>query len=116
LVVWGFFVSTVFLFHSTVTINSLGHIWGRKRFNTKDESRNNWLLGLLTLGEGWHNNHHRYAVSTRQGFYWWEIDITFYVLKLMSYMGIVYDLKPVPKHILAEGRLQDKNNLAKRNK
>jgi len=116
LVVWGFFVSTVFLFHSTVTINSLGHIWGRKRFNTKDESRNNWLLGLLTLGEGWHNNHHRYAVSTRQGFYWWEIDITFYLLKLMSYVGIVYDLKPVPKHILAEGRLQDKNNLAKRNK
>jgi len=104
LVVWGFFISTVLLFHSTVTINSLGHIWGKKRFQTKDESRNNAFLALLTLGEGWHNNHHRWAVSARQGFYWWELDITYLILKLMSWIGIVYDLSPVPRHVLEEGR------------
>jgi len=104
LVVWGFFISTVLLFHSTVTINSLGHIWGKKRFATKDESRNNAFLALLTLGEGWHNNHHRWAVSARQGFYWWELDITYLILKLMSWIGIVYDLSPVPRHVLEEGR------------
>ncbi|GGY48602.1 delta 9 acyl-lipid fatty acid desaturase [Bacterioplanes sanyensis] len=106
LVVWGFFISTVLLFHSTVTINSLGHIWGKRRFNTKDQSRNNGFLALLTLGEGWHNNHHRWAVSARQGFYWWEVDITYYVLKVMSWLGIVYDLNPVPAKVLAEGRGQ----------
>lgn len=104
LVVWGFFISTVLLFHSTVTINSLGHIWGKKRFPTKDESRNNAFLALLTLGEGWHNNHHRWAVSARQGFYWWELDITYLILKAMSWVGIVRELNPVPRHVLAEGR------------
>lgn len=104
LVIWGFFVSTVALFHSTVTINSLGHIWGKKRFNTDDHSRNNAFLALLTLGEGWHNNHHRWAVSARQGFYWWEIDITYLILKMMSWVGIVRELNPVPAHVLAEGR------------
>lgn len=104
LVIWGFFVSTVLLFHSTVAINSLGHIWGNKRFKTKDESRNNAFLALLTLGEGWHNNHHRFAVSARQGFYWWQVDITYYVLKLMSWMGIIHSLNPVPARILEEGK------------
>ena len=104
LVMWGFFVSTVLLFHSTVAINSLGHIWGNKRFKTKDESRNNALLAVLTLGEGWHNNHHRFAVSARQGFYWWQIDITYYVLKIMSWVGIVHSLNPVPSRILEEGK------------
>ena len=104
LVVWGFFISTVLLFHSTVTINSLGHIWGKKRFATRDESRNNALLALLTLGEGWHNNHHRFPVSARQGFYWWELDITWLLLKLMSFAGIIHDLNPVPEKILQEGR------------
>lgn len=104
LVVWGFFISTVILFHSTVTINSLGHVWGSRRFDTQDDSRNNPVLALLTLGEGWHNNHHRWPVSTRQGFYWWEIDITYMILKGMSWFGIVYDLNPVPAHILEEGR------------
>ena len=104
MIVWGFFISTLFLFHSTVTINSLGHIWGKRRFKTKDQSRNNAFLALLTLGEGWHNNHHRWAASARQGFYWWEIDITFYILKVMSWLGIVWDLKPVPAHVLNEGR------------
>lgn len=104
LVVWGFFISTVLLFHATVTINSLGHIWGTRRFKTKDDSRNNALLALVTLGEGWHNNHHRYAASARQGFYWWELDITYMVLKAMSWLGIIRNLRPVPAHVLAEGR------------
>lgn len=104
LVVWGFFISTVLLFHSTVTINSLGHIWGKKRFATEDDSRNNAFLALLTLGEGWHNNHHRWPASARQGFYWWEVDITYMVLKAMSWLRIIRDLRPVPAHILAEGR------------
>ena len=108
LVVWGFVISTVLLFHSTVTINSLGHIWGWRRYKTSDHSRNNGLLALLTLGEGWHNNHHRWAVSARQGFYWWEIDISYMLLKAMSWVGIVYDLSPVPKHVLEEGRIADK--------
>ena len=104
MVVWGFCVSTVLLFHSTFTINSLGHVWGSRRFKTKDHSRNNAFLALLTLGEGWHNNHHRFAVSARQGFYWWEIDISYYLLKCLGFVGIVRDLNPVPKRILEEGR------------
>lgn len=102
--VWGFFISTVLLFHATFTINSLGHVWGSRRFNTKDQSRNNVVLALLTLGEGWHNNHHRFAVSARQGFYWWEIDISYYLLCVLDKVGIVHDLNPVPQRILNEGR------------
>lgn len=101
---WGFIVSTVLLFHSTVTINSLAHCWGSRRFNTKDNSRNNWLLALLTLGEGWHNNHHRYPRSAKQGFFWWEIDITYYILKIMSWLGIIHSLSPVPEKIYRECR------------
>jgi len=104
MLVWGFFISTTLLFHATFTINSLGHIWGSRRFETKDHSRNNPWFALLTLGEGWHNNHHRFAVSARQGFYWWEIDITYYCLKFLSYIGVVSDLNPVPKRILEEGK------------
>lgn len=111
MLVWGFFISTTFLFHATFTINSLGHLWGSRRYETKDHSRNNLWLAILTLGEGWHNNHHRYAVSARQGFYWWQIDITYYILKIMSFMGIVSDLKPVPLRILDEGK-QNKQSTA----
>ncbi|MFN8615413.1 MAG: acyl-CoA desaturase [Vampirovibrionales bacterium] len=96
LVVWGFFISTVVLFHATCTINSLSHVWGTQRFNTGDTSRNNAVLAFLTMGEGWHNNHHGYPGSARQGFYWWEIDATYYVLKLLSWVGIVQNLRPVP--------------------
>ena len=96
MLVWGFFMSTVFTYHATYTINSLSHVFGRQRYRTGDSSRNNVWLAILTLGEGWHNNHHHYPASTRQGFYWWEFDITFYVLKLMSFVGLVWDLKPVP--------------------
>lgn len=103
--VWGFVISTVLLFHATFTINSLGHVWGSRRFKTRDQSRNNVWLALLTLGEGWHNNHHRFAVSARQGFYWWELDISWLLLKLLSWFGIVRQLNPVPAHILNEGRI-----------
>ena len=103
--VWGYCVSTFLLSNGTYTINSLMHYWGRQRFYTGDESRNHWLLALLTLGEGWHNNHHRYQASTRNGFFWYEIDPTYYLLKLMSFVGLVHDLKPVPDKIMEEARL-----------
>jgi len=96
MLVWGFFVSTVVLFHATVTINSLAHRFGRRRFPTRDDSRNNLWLALLTFGEGWHNNHHFFPGSARQGFRWWEIDLTYYGLRAMSLLGLVRDLKPVP--------------------
>jgi len=99
MLVWGFFISTVFLFHGTCTINSLTHLIGERRYQTSDKSRNSLILALITLGEGWHNNHHYYQSCTRQGFYWWEIDITFYGLKAMSWLGLVRDLKPVPARI-----------------
>jgi stearoyl-CoA desaturase (delta-9 desaturase) len=99
LVVWGFCISTVVLWHSTFTINSLAHRFGRRRYATRDDSRNNPWLALLTLGEGWHNNHHRYPAAARQGFYWWELDISWYVLKLLAAIGVVWDLRPVPAAI-----------------
>jgi len=101
MLVWGFFVSTVVLFHATVTINSLAHRYGRRRFATRDSSRNHWLLALLTFGEGWHNNHHFFPGSARQGFVWWEIDITYYGLRALALAGIVRDLKPVPAWVRA---------------
>lgn len=96
MLVWGFFVSTVVLFHATVTINSLAHRWGSRRYATHDNSRNNVWLALLTFGEGWHNNHHFFPGTARQGFLWWEIDITWYGLKLLAALGLVRDLKPIP--------------------
>ena len=104
MLVWGFFVSTIVLFHATVTINSLAHRYGRQRFETGDDSRNNFWLALLTFGEGWHNNHHFFPGSVRQGFRWWEIDLTFYGLKAMSWLGLVRDLKPVPAWVHAKAR------------
>src|ERR1700730_2300426 len=96
----GFFWSTVLVFHGTFCINSLAHVHGRKRYVTGDDSRNNWLLALFTMGEGWHNNHHACESSVRQGFRWWEIDPTFYVLKALSGLGLVWDLKMPPKTVL----------------
>jgi stearoyl-CoA desaturase (delta-9 desaturase) len=97
--VWGFFLSTVVLYHLTFAINSLAHRWGTRPFATRDESRNNFLLALLTFGEGWHNNHHYYHASARQGFRWWQIDITYYILVVLSWAGLVWDLRPVPPHL-----------------
>ena len=94
MLVWGFFISTTALFHGTSCINSMAHLMGRRRFNTSDDSRNSFILALICLGEGWHNNHHRYQSSTRNGFYWWEIDLTYYLLKMASWVGIARDLRP----------------------
>ncbi|MBX3250090.1 MAG: acyl-CoA desaturase [Myxococcales bacterium] len=103
----GFFLSTVLAWHGTFFINSLAHVWGKRRFETTDDSRNNFWLALITLGEGWHNNHHRYQASARNGFYRWEVDITYYTLVVLSWFGIVWNLRPVPEKILAEGRAAD---------
>lgn len=103
LLVWGFCISTIVTYHVTFSINSIAHRIGSRRFETGDSSRNNWFLSLLTFGEGWHNNHHRYSGSLRQGFYWWEIDISYYIVRLMSAVGLVWDIRPVPKRILAQG-------------
>ena len=96
----GFLWSTVLVYHATFCINSLAHVRGRKRYVTGDDSRNNWILALFTLGEGWHNNHHAYQSSVRQGFHWWEIDVTFYVLKALSLVGVVWDLRSPPAEVL----------------
>ncbi len=105
LLVWGFAVSTVVLYHATFTVNSLAHVWGRRRYATRDDSRNNVWLALITLGEGWHNNHHHYPGSARQGFYWWEIDPTYYVLRLLAWVGVVHDLKPIPPGVREARRI-----------
>ena len=105
MLIWGFFVSTVACYHATYTINSLSHVFGHRRYKTRDDSRNNALLALLTLGEGWHNNHHHYPNTARQGFYWWEIDVTYYVLRLLSMLGIIWDLKPIPHSIRDSNRV-----------
>jgi stearoyl-CoA desaturase (delta-9 desaturase) len=101
---WWYCVPTVALMHAVMMINSLSHLWGHRRFATSDHSRNNPLLALLTLGEGWHNNHHRYMASANQGFYWWQVDITYYVLLALQALGIIWDLRVPPAHVLKEGR------------
>lgn len=97
----GFVLSTVFLWHGTFTINSLSHVWGKRVYETSDDSRNNFWLALITLGEGWHNNHHYYQASTRQGFHWWQLDVTYYILKAMSWVGLVWDLREPPPEVVA---------------
>jgi stearoyl-CoA desaturase (delta-9 desaturase) len=99
LLVWGFFLSTVMLWHGTFTINSLSHVFGSTRYQTTDTSKNNFLLAMLTMGEGWHNNHHYYMSTANQGWFWWEIDVSYYILKTLSVFGLVWDLRTPPKHI-----------------
>jgi stearoyl-CoA desaturase (delta-9 desaturase) len=95
--VWGFLVSTVLLWHGSFSVNSLAHVFGKRRYPTSDDSRNSFWLALVTTGEGWHNNHHHYQSSARQGFRWWEIDATFYVLRLLELLGVVWDLRRPPR-------------------
>ena len=95
--VWGFLVSSVLVWHGSFLINSLAHVFGRRRYDTSDDSRNSFLLALVTNGEGWHNNHHRFPSSARQGIRWWEIDVTYYVLWLLARLGIVWDLRRPPR-------------------
>lgn len=99
MLIWAFFISTVVLYHGTFTVNSLAHIFGKRRFATDDNSRNNWFVALITLGEGWHNNHHYYAASERQGFFWWELDISHCTLRVLSWLGIVWDLHAPPANV-----------------
>ena len=101
---YGFFLSTVAVYHVTFCINSVAHMFGTKRYDVDDESRNNWLLGLLAMGEGWHNNHHRYSVCARQGFRWWEIDLSYMALRFLQLFHIVWDIREPPRSILAERR------------
>lgn len=91
--VWGFFLGTVLLYHATFTVNSLCHLFGSRRYHTKDQSRNNALVALFTLGEGWHNNHHHHQGSANQGFFWWEIDVSYYVLRLLAMVGLIWDVR-----------------------
>jgi stearoyl-CoA desaturase (delta-9 desaturase) len=107
MLVWGFFISTTALFHGTSCINSMAHLMGRRRYKTEDDSRNSFLLAIITLGEGWHNNHHRDQSATRNGFFWWELDITYYLLKSLSWTGLIWGLKAVPASVLSEGERRD---------
>ncbi len=102
--IWGYFVTTVLLWHGTFTINSLSHVFGRRRYPTTDTSRNNFWLSVLTLGEGWHNNHHYFCSSARNGFFWWEWDPTYYTIRALEALGIVWDVKRPPRRVLEAGR------------
>jgi stearoyl-CoA desaturase (delta-9 desaturase) len=104
--VWGYFVSTVLLWHGSFAINSLSHVFGRRRYETSDDSRNSFILAVLTTGEGWHNNHHHYQSSARQGFRWWEIDVTYYLLRLLAATGLIWDLREPPRHAVEAPRPQ----------
>ncbi len=104
---WGFFVSTVALWHGTFAINSLAHVFGRRRYATPDDSRNSLALALLTLGEGWHNNHHFYPGSARQGFRWWEVDVSFYPLRALAAAGVVSELRTPPRRVVDGGAAAD---------
>ncbi len=97
----GFVWSTVLTLHATYLVNSLAHMFGSRRYDTSDESRNNPLIALLTMGEGWHNNHHHYPASASQGFFWWELDPTYWILRALALVGVVWDVRTPPEHVLA---------------
>lgn len=104
MVVWSGFISTVAVYHVTFCVNSLCHLLGRRPYASDDHSRNNWLVAIFTFGEGWHNNHHRYPGSARQGFRWWEIDITYQILRVLAFLRVISNLKKVPEAVVREGR------------
>lgn len=112
--VWGHFVAIVLAWHFTFCINSLAHVWGRRRYATTDDSRNNAVLAVMTLGEGWHNNHHYYQRSARQGFFWWEVDISYYILKLLEVVRIVRDVEGVPTHVRDREEAPQRQRVASR--
>lgn len=109
----GFFLSTAILYHGVFSVNSIMHKFGKARYETGDESKNSWWLAIISLGEGWHNNHHYYQSSTRQGFFWWEYDITYYVLMFLSWLGVVWDIREVPKHVKYSKNKEDAKRLAR---
>ena len=99
---WGFFVSTVLLWHGTFLVNSLNHVWGSRRYATTDTSRNNAFIALFTMGEGWHNNHHHFMSSANQGFFWWELDPSYYLIRLFQATGLIWDVRTPPERILTD--------------
>ncbi len=107
LLIWGFFISTVLSSHATFTINSIDHMYGSRRYNMQNTSRNNIMTAIVTLGEGWHNNHHHFPITARAGFYWWELDVTYYLLVILSWLRIVKNLTPLPD------KIRDSNQIAK---
>jgi stearoyl-CoA desaturase (delta-9 desaturase) len=109
MVVWGFCIPTIILFNLTATINSLDHMFGQQRYATGDQSRNNWILAILTMGEGWHNNHHHYPIAARNGFFWWEIDMTYYILRFLEQFHVVWNLNKVPPHRLNQKRVKSQS-------
>ncbi len=109
LLVWGVVISTLAVYHATFCVNSLGHLIGRRRYANRDDSGNSWWLALLTFGEGWHNNHHRFPGAVRQGFRWWEIDLTYYGLRVLAALRLIWDLKTVPQRIAASGHASELN-------
>jgi stearoyl-CoA desaturase (delta-9 desaturase) len=114
MLLYGFLISTVLLYHGTYTVNSLAHKFGRRRFAVKDNSRNNYWIALITLGEGFHNNHHYYPASERQGFYWWELDVSHYVLRVLAGVKIVWDLHAPPKSLDRQGALANHHRRRRR--
>ena len=110
---WGLFIgfmfSTTLTWHGTFTINSLAHVWGKRRYATTDDSRNNWVLALITMGEGWHNNHHHHMASCRQGFFWWEIDVTYYILRALALVGVVWDIREPSRRVYEAGPQPQQN-------
>jgi stearoyl-CoA desaturase (delta-9 desaturase) len=100
--VWGFLVSSVLVWHGSFAVNSFAHLFGSRRFETSDDSRNSMWLAIATTGEGWHNNHHQYPSSARQGFRWWEVDLTYYVLWVWARLGLVWDLRPPPPRLVQD--------------
>ena len=96
MLVWAYIVSTILVFHGTFVINSLAHVIGKRRFNTRDDSKNSFILALITFGEGWHNNHHKFPGSARQGLHWWELDFSYYGLLILEKLGIIWDINKGP--------------------
>jgi stearoyl-CoA desaturase (delta-9 desaturase) len=112
--VWGFCLPTFTLAHATFAINTVNHMFGSRRFETRDESRNNAITAFFAAGEGWHNNHHRYQRAARNGFYWWEFDLTWYVIRAMAAVGLAWNVQPVPVRIYHEARALKANRSASR--
>jgi stearoyl-CoA desaturase (delta-9 desaturase) len=104
---WGFCLPTVTLAHATFAINTVNHMFGSRRFDTPDESRNNLFTAIFAAGEGWHNNHHRYQRAARNGFYWWEVDPTYAVIRVMEWFGLVWGVQAVPLRIYREAEAED---------
>ena len=105
-VLWGMFLRLVYMLHVTWAVNSASHMWGYRTYPTRDNSRNLWWVGMLAFGEGWHNNHHHFPGAARQGFYWWEVDLTWYGLKALAALGVIRDLKGVPQRVRDARRVE----------